>query len=358
MGRAGDLLGTTAAVRGAPPPGPVSSETDPHAWHSPQRPTHLDVVQPHSTQRNAGRLRSPRAASARPDAARRTEVLVTGRTVAVGTDTAVDRRHDAAGAARGRRVDRLPSVRRPAGGAGVDGMSETAHHRGSRPGARPAWVLPVAVVAAVVVVAGIVVGIVLSQRSGKGTATGSGPASTVHLPSPTPTLAPVPRQATSAFAKALPTSVLQYALATSAADVAWQNAGAVEAWEESFTDGASGTLKLRSGQWETADEAKAFAATLVKAVAAPAPTSSATSSGAATPAATSATTPAPGGTSAGSAGLPRSGDVTVGGATVGTFQVVDSGDGTGTAVWTNGSSVFMLVAPVADAYPAYTAFPL
>ncbi|GIG37473.1 hypothetical protein Cpa01nite_28540 [Cellulomonas pakistanensis] len=29
--------------------------TDPQVWHSPHRPTHLDVVQPHSVQRNAGR---------------------------------------------------------------------------------------------------------------------------------------------------------------------------------------------------------------------------------------------------------------------------------------------------------------
>ncbi len=43
------------AARGAAPPGPVSSDTEPQVWHSPHRPTHLDVVQPHSVQRNAGR---------------------------------------------------------------------------------------------------------------------------------------------------------------------------------------------------------------------------------------------------------------------------------------------------------------
>ena len=29
----------------------AASATDPHAWHSPQRPTHLPVSQPHSEQR-------------------------------------------------------------------------------------------------------------------------------------------------------------------------------------------------------------------------------------------------------------------------------------------------------------------
>ena len=32
--------------------GAAISSTVPHAWHSPQRPTHLVAVQPHSTQRN------------------------------------------------------------------------------------------------------------------------------------------------------------------------------------------------------------------------------------------------------------------------------------------------------------------
>ena len=30
---------------------PPASSTVPHAWHSPQRPTHFTVVQPHSVQR-------------------------------------------------------------------------------------------------------------------------------------------------------------------------------------------------------------------------------------------------------------------------------------------------------------------
>ena len=227
-------------------------------------------------------------------------------------------------------------------------MSETAQHsNGAGASGRPGWLLPVAVVAAVVVVAGVVVGIVLAQRPATGTgAQGPVSAATVQLSSPTPTVAPVARQATSAFATALPTSVLQYALASSAADAEWQTAGAIEAWDETYTDGASGTLTLRAGQWETAAEAKAFAATLLAAVPTPA----------ATPAAPA--TPATGATTTTASGLPRSGDVTAGGATVGTFSVVDAGNGNGIAVWTNGQSVFWLSAPLADAYAAFTAFPL
>src|SRR5690606_12451321 len=51
-GRAGALTapGLTAVVAGRAP----TSSTVPHAWHSPHRPTHLTVVQPHSAHRYAG----------------------------------------------------------------------------------------------------------------------------------------------------------------------------------------------------------------------------------------------------------------------------------------------------------------
>jgi len=35
--------------------GAAASATEPQAWHSPHRPTHLAVSQPHSVQRKAGR---------------------------------------------------------------------------------------------------------------------------------------------------------------------------------------------------------------------------------------------------------------------------------------------------------------
>ena len=47
IGTAGEVTGP-AAVR---PVTTAASATLPHAWHSPQRPTHLAVSQPHSLQR-------------------------------------------------------------------------------------------------------------------------------------------------------------------------------------------------------------------------------------------------------------------------------------------------------------------
>ena len=60
IGRAGVV---TAAARVVRTVGAPTSSTLPHAWHSPQRPTHLPVTQPHSTHRYPGRVgRAGRAA--------------------------------------------------------------------------------------------------------------------------------------------------------------------------------------------------------------------------------------------------------------------------------------------------------
>ena len=48
MGVAGAVTGPALVVRTATAP---TSLTVPHAWHSPQRPTHLAAAQPHSAQR-------------------------------------------------------------------------------------------------------------------------------------------------------------------------------------------------------------------------------------------------------------------------------------------------------------------
>ncbi|KQR11888.1 hypothetical protein [Cellulomonas sp. Leaf334] len=207
---------------------------------------------------------------------------------------------------------------------------------------RPKWLIPAIIGGVVVVIAAIVIAVV---TSGGGDDTADAPpavATTILLPSPTPSVEPVARPATTAFAVALPTSVLQYALATSAVDPEWQAAGAVEAYTETYTDGGSGTVTVRSGQWETPEEAAAFAATLVAGFpAAPAPDPSASSSA-------SPTGPT----------LPQSGEVSAGGAVAGTYSIADAGDGTGVAVWTNGSTVFQATAPVADIADFYNAFPL
>jgi hypothetical protein len=50
--------------------------------------------------------------------------------------------------------------------------------------------------------------------------------------------------------------------------------------------------------------------------------------------------------------------VVVAGTTVGSYSIAAAGDGTGVAVWTNGSAVFRMVAPLADIANAYAAYPL
>ncbi|KQT02087.1 hypothetical protein [Cellulomonas sp. Leaf395] len=203
---------------------------------------------------------------------------------------------------------------------------------------RPRWLIPAIIGVAVLVIAAIIVGIVRSSGDDTEDATPA-VATTILLPSPTPTVEAAARPATTAFAVALPPTVLQYALATSVPDTEWQAAGAIEAYTETYTDGGDGTVTVRSGQWETPEEATAFAATLVAAFpAAPA-------------------TPDPSASPTGPT-LPQSGDVTAGGAVAGTYSIADAGDGTGVAVWVNGTTVFQATAPVADIVDVYNAFPL
>lgn len=219
-----------------------------------------------------------------------------------------------------------------------DGHTEPAGTR------RPAWIVPTAVGVGMVLVGGVVAA-VLTQRDG-GPATPQTPdvaVTTVVLPVPTPAVPPVAREATTAFASSLPDAVLQYALASSQADTEWQGAGAIEAWTDTLTDGSSGTVSVRAGQWETPEEAAAFAAQLAAALPAGAPSPGPTE-----------------GTEGEDArpALPQSGEVLVGGAPVGTFTIADVGGGTGIAVWTNATAVFQLTAPVEDVVDLYDAYPL
>jgi len=227
----------------------------------------------------------------------------------------------------------------PAPTVGDDGPGDGA------PGGRPRWLLPVIVGVAVLVVAGLVAGSVafFGARGGDDPA----PAETVALPVPTPAVAPAARPATTAFASALPASVLQYALASSQDDAEWLGAGALEAYTETFTDGDAGTLTVRAAQLETAQEATTFLQGLTAALPVVAPDTGATTSTESTQA-----------DEADEADLPRTGEVTVGGTPVGTFTVVDAGDGTGVAVWQNATAVFQLTAPLADVLDAYAAYGL
>jgi hypothetical protein len=166
----------------------------------------------------------------------------------------------------------------------------------------------------------------------------------VVLPSPTATVAPAARTATTPFASALPTTVLQYALASSEDDSTWLARNALEAYAETYTDGAGTTVTVQAGQWETAEEAT----TVRTALAAELPTAAGTGSADATT--STATTGGP--------AVLEQGDVLVGGAPTGTVTVVDAGDGTGIALWSNGTTVFRVTGPVADIENLYAAYPL
>jgi hypothetical protein len=203
------------------------------------------------------------------------------------------------------------------------------------------------IVAAVVVIGGGVVA-ALRRDDRDDVALPTPTASTILLPLPTATIAPVPRAATTAFASALPTTVLQYALATSAPEPTWVGAGALEAYSETYSDGGTTQVVVVAGQWETPEAAAAYAQQLVAAIpAVPA-----------APAATPSSVASAGATAAAPTGFPTSGDVTAAGQKVGTYTLVDAGDGTGIAVWTNGSSVFRATAPIVDLRNVYAAYPL
>jgi len=219
------------------------------------------------------------------------------------------------------------------------------HGRGGR--GRSGWLLPLALGVGVLVVAAIVVGIVVSRHHG-GTTAATQPApvvTTVTAPVPTPTVQPSARATGSAFTAALPASVLQYAYVSSTPATDWLAAGALEAWTDTYSDGGTGKLTVQAGQFPTADAAKAFAATLTAALPTAAPSPAVTAAASAT-GATGAPT------------LPKTGQVSAGGTVTGSYTIVDGGDGTGIAVWSNGTGVFRLVAPLADVVNAYGAYPL
>jgi hypothetical protein len=187
--------------------------------------------------------------------------------------------------------------------------------------------LVVAIVGLVLLVlVGVGVAVALHGKAG----TPAAAASTVLVPSPS--IAPVARSATTPFAAALPSSVLQYALASSTDYPTWVTKGAIEAYEEQYSDGAGGTIGLHVGQWPTADEATTVFTALV-------------------------TGSAGAGATPDSSGLPRTGQVSIGGQNAGSYSIVNNGDGTGTATWTNGTAVFQLTTTVDEVARAYAAFP-
>lgn len=210
-------------------------------------------------------------------------------------------------------------IRRPPGteSAGVPQVPQMPSQR------RPRLLLLVSIAVVAVVVA-VGAWLVLGGRD-----TPAATATTERIASPTPTLAPVQRPATTAFAERLPSTVLQYALVSSSDNLDWLAAGALEAYLEEFGDGGSATLTLRAGQWATAEEATA-AFTAFTADAEP-----------------------PGG-----GNLAPSGPVLAGGAEVGRYVVADAGDGNATLTWSNSTAVLQLMGPLGEVERAYLAFPV
>ncbi|QJW37691.1 hypothetical protein [Cellulosimicrobium protaetiae] len=151
------------------------------------------------------------------------------------------------------------------------------------------------------------------------------PTVTVTADAPTPTLEPAARTGTTAFALALPDTVLDLVLRSDSATDAWTAARALEAYELVYADGEGAdatTVTVVAGQWPTTAEAEAAAADLVAA-----------------------------------AGEPTdSGDVEVGGEVAGTYAVSPAADGQATVTWRNGTAVLQASGPadaVADVYEAY-----
>ena len=199
----------------------------------------------------------------------------------------------------------------PADGAGPD---EPGSHRRRN-------LLIAAVVGGVVVV-----GVAAAALSGAFDAAEPVPtptASTITLASPTPTVAPIARQPISAFADALPSTVLDLALTAIAPQPPLVAANALEGYRLDYSDGGSVAVALDAGQWETPEAATAASAPLAAAVP-----------------------------------VTETGSVDVGGAPVGTWTFSEAADGTGTMTWTNGTALFHATGPAPTVRSFYEAFPL
>ena len=218
---------------------------------------------------------------------------------------------------------------RPAAGPSSATQAGTATRRTpTSPAARrrpPLWVL---IVAGLLVAAlGVVAVLALSNRGG-----GVVPeAEVITLPVPTPTIEPVVRTPGTAFAGALPSTVLQYALTELAPEPAVLAVGALEGYRLVYSDGGAVTLVATAGQWATVEAATTAAAAAVAAQVA----------------------------AAGEGAEPvTEGAVLVEGTEVGRYTLVPRADGTGAITWTNQSVVLQVDGPVDQLIDVHTAFAL
>lgn len=243
----------------------------------------------------------------------------------------------------------------------------------------PGWVLVVAGLVVLVLVGGLIA-LITNNRAEPAAAPDD---VVVTLPPPSPSLAPVERSATTAFAQGLPSTVLQFALVEESAEASLLVEGALEGHRLTYSDGAGADLVVLASQWRDADAAAAaFAAhraDLEAAAAAAVPEGEAAPPGAddadadeaegsagaaeddadvadetATDApaddAPDAATPAP--------ALPQDGPVQVDGTEVGAYAIVPMPDGTGTALWHNGTALVEVTGPAEVLAEFFAAFPM
>ncbi|MDF9878364.1 hypothetical protein [Cellulosimicrobium cellulans] len=153
------------------------------------------------------------------------------------------------------------------------------------------------------------------------------PTVTVTADPPTPTLEPAARTGTTAFATALPDTVLDLVLRSDSATDAWTAARALEAYQLVYADGDGDdatTVTVVAGQWPTVAEAETAATDLVTAAGEPTDT----------------------------------GDVEVAGEVAGTYAVTPAADGQATVTWRNGTAVLQATGPADVVTDVYEAFPL
>ncbi|PFG34162.1 hypothetical protein [Sanguibacter antarcticus] len=149
----------------------------------------------------------------------------------------------------------------------------------------------------------------------------------VVLPEPTPVAEPVDRGDGSALLLSLPGAVRQFVLTAIAPSDAFAAAAALESVAATYTgplDGSDVDYEVVVGQWPTAEEAAAQAATTVAAGSEPV----------------------------------SSGEVTVAGEPAGTYSIMSVDEETSTAVWTNGTVLLQATGPTSDIENFYLAFSL
>ncbi len=167
-------------------------------------------------------------------------------------------------ARRVRRVPAAPSTRRARGTGGTPPPSAAVYRRRR-----------LVVLVGLLVVVGLVLALLAWVWPGFARSdAGADPEPTVTVTAdpPTPTLEPVARTGTTAFAQALPDSVLDLVLRSDSATDAWTAARALEAYQLEYADGEGDDatrVTVVAGQWPTSAEAEAAADDLVAAAGTP-----------------------------------------------------------------------------------------